>query len=38
VMLSPFLMIRNIANTPGDEIADYPAENRSAEIGIRLYW
>ncbi|MEI7831832.1 MAG: TonB-dependent receptor [bacterium] len=38
VMLSPFLMIRNIANTPGDEIADYPSESRSAEIGIRLYW
>ncbi len=38
IMLSPFLMIRNIANTPGDEIADYPTESRSAEIGIRMYW
>ncbi len=38
LMMSPYLMIRNIANTPGEEIADYPAESRSAEVGVRLYW
>ncbi|MHB1000336.1 MAG: TonB-dependent receptor plug domain-containing protein [Armatimonadota bacterium] len=35
---SPYLVIRNIADKSYDEVAGYPAEGRSVELGMRSSW
>lgn len=36
--IKPYLMIRNLLNESYDEVAGYPAEGRSFELGIRSSW
>jgi outer membrane cobalamin receptor len=36
--VSPYLTIRNLTNTSYEEIAGYPGEGRSFELGVRTNW
>lgn len=36
--ISPYMVVRNLADKSYDEVAGYPAEGRSFELGIRSSW
>lgn len=36
--ITPYLMIRNITDKKYDEVAGYPAEERSFELGVKSSW